>query len=67
MNSLVNFMSSTTGRIARMVVGLVLIGLGVFGSAGIVVAVIGLVPLAAGLFNFCFLAPIAGRPLRGSK
>ncbi len=67
MNSLVNFMSSTTGRIARMVVGLVLIALGLFGNAGIIVAVIGVVPLAAGLFNFCFLAPIVGRPLRSTK
>jgi len=67
MNSLVNFMSSTTGRIARMVVGLVLIALGLFGNAGIIVAVIGVVPLAAGLFNFCFIAPIVGRPLRSTK
>jgi len=67
MNSLVNFMASPAGRIARIVVGVVLIALGLLGNAGIIVAVIGVVPLAAGLFNFCFLAPIVGRPLRGSK
>ena len=67
MNSLVNFMASPAGRIARIVVGVVLIALGLLGNAGPVVAVIGLVPLAAGVFDFCLLAPVFGRPFSGPK
>jgi len=67
MNSLVNFMASPAGRIARIVVGVVLIALGLLGNAGIIVAVIGVVPLAAGVFDFCLLAPVFGRPFSGVK
>jgi len=37
------------------------------GAAGIVVAVIGAVPLLAGVFDFCVFAPLFGGPLSGSK
>ncbi len=70
MNGFVNFMASSTGRIARIVAGIVLIVLGllVVGSTtGIIVAVIGVVPLAAGVFDFCIFAPLFGRPLSGPK
>lgn len=70
MNSFVNFMASTNGRIARIVAGIALIVLGLMalsGTIGIIVAVIGLVPLAAGLFDFCIFAPLFGRPLSGPK
>jgi hypothetical protein len=70
MNPFVSFMASTAGRITRIVAGLVLIvwGLvGLTGAAGIVVAVIGMVPLAAGLFDFCVFAPLFGAPLGGAK
>jgi hypothetical protein len=70
MNPLVSFMASTAGRITRIVAGLVLIAwglLGLTGAAGIVVAVIGMVPLAAGLFDFCIFAPLFGAPLGGAK
>ncbi|MBX3081898.1 MAG: DUF2892 domain-containing protein [Anaerolineae bacterium] len=63
-------MASTTGRIARIVAGIALIALGLLslsGTLGIVVAVIGVVPLAAGLFDFCVFAPLFGRPLSGPK
>lgn len=60
------FMSSTAGRTTRVVVGLVLIGIGItLGGAGYAVAVIGLVPLAAGAADVCLFAPLAGRPLAG--
>jgi len=70
MNPFVSFMASTAGRITRIVAGLVLIAwglLGLTGAAGIVVAVIGMVPLAAGLFDFCIFAPLFGAPLGGAK
>ncbi len=70
MNSFVNFMASSTGRIARIVVGIALIILGIVGlsgTTGLIVAVIGAVPLLAGVFDFCIFAPLFGRPLSGSK
>lgn len=70
MNPFVKFMASTTGRIVRIVAGIALIvwGLvGLGGTVGIVVAVIGAVPLVAGMFDFCVFAPLFGNPLSGSK
>lgn len=70
MNPFVKFMASTTGRIVRIVAGIALIvwGLvGLGGTAGIVVAVIGAVPLVAGMFDFCVFAPLFGNPLSGTK
>jgi len=34
---------------------------------GIIVAVVGLVPLLAGLFDFCVFAPLFGAPMSGPK
>jgi hypothetical protein len=70
MNPFVTFMSSTTGRIVRIVAGAALIAwglLGLGGTAGIVVAVVGVVPLVAGLFDFCVFAPLFGAPMSGPK
>ncbi|MEP0764496.1 MAG: DUF2892 domain-containing protein [Chloroflexota bacterium] len=66
--ALVDFMASSAGRLLRIVAGIVLILIGLFvieGTVGIVVAIIGLVPLAAGAFDFCVLAPLLGLPFRG--
>jgi len=63
-------MASTTGRIVRIVAGVALVAwglLGLSGTTGIIVAVIGLVPLLAGLFDFCVFAPLFGAPLSGPK
>jgi hypothetical protein len=70
MNPFVKFMASTTGRIVRVVAGLALIlwGLmGLGGTVGIIVAVVGAVPLLAGIFDFCIFAPLFGAPLSGPK
>lgn len=70
MNPFVSFMASGTGRIARIVAGIILIALGILvigDVVGIIVAVIGIVPLAAGVFDFCIFAPIFGAPLSGPK
>jgi hypothetical protein len=44
--------------IALIIIGLVL----VHGTGGIILAIVGLVPLVAGLFNFCVFAPLFGGP-----
>lgn len=70
MNPFVKFMASTTGRIVRIVAGAALIAWGLLslgGTTGIIVAVIGAVPLLAGVFDFCIFAPLFGAPLSGPK
>jgi hypothetical protein len=71
MNPLVSFMASSTGRIVRIVVGLALVVWGFFGidnvATSIIVLIVGLVPLAAGIFDFCVFAPLFGAPLSGAK
>ena len=63
------FMASPAGRAVRIIAGLVLILAGLWwitGVAGWIVALIGLVPLAAGLFDWCVFAPLFGLPFLGS-
>ncbi len=70
MNPFVSFMASTAGRILRAVVGAVLFYVGLqlmAGVGGIVVAVLGVVMIAAGVFDFCLFAPLFGNPLSGKK
>lgn len=70
MNPFVAFMASTTGRIVRVVVGVALIAyglLGLGGTVGIVLAVIGAVPFLAGLFDVCVFAPLFGNPFSGRE
>ena len=67
MNPFVKFMASTTGRIVRVVAGIALIAWGLMGTTGVIVAVVGAVPLLAGLFDFCVFAPLFGAPLGGPK
>ena len=70
MNPFVSFMASTTGRIVRAVAGIILLYVGwvvMGGTGGIIVALIGLVMLAAGVFDFCLFAPLFGNPLSGKK
>lgn len=70
MNPLVKFLASMTGRIIRILAGIALVAwglLGLSGTAGIIVAVIGLVPLLAGLFDVCVFAPLFGNPFKGPE
>ena len=58
----VKFMASTAGRVLRAVAGLVLVYVGYFvikGIGGDILALVGIVPFAAGVFDFCFLAIIS--------
>lgn len=68
MNPIVSFLASTVGRLVRIVAGIALIAwglLGLGGTVGITVAVVGAVPLLAGLFDFCVFAPLFGAPISG--
>lgn len=70
MNPFVSFMASTSGRVVRVLAGLGLLIWGLFGlgsTVGIVVAIVGLVPLVAGVFDFCVFAPLFGNPLSGAR
>lgn len=67
-NALVRFLASGIGRLMRIIVGLVLIVLGLFvvgDTAGWILAILGLVPLAAGLFDVCLIGPLFGVGFRG--
>jgi len=64
------FMASNYGRFARVAFGATLIGSGlslVAGPAGYAMAAFGLVPIAAGVFNLCPVAPVWGGHLIGAK
>ncbi len=70
MNPIIRFLASGNGRIVRVVAGAILVALGLFsvhGIGGIILAVVGLVPLVAGLFDFCVFAPLFGAPLSGPQ
>ncbi len=58
MEGLINFMNTSIGRGVRALLGLVLIYLGlavVGGSVGLIVAVVGLVPIAMAIWGHCLL------------
>ncbi len=58
MSTLINFMQSYLGRILRVILGFALIYFGlvaVGGTLGIVVAVVGLVPIAMGVLGPCLI------------
>ena len=61
------FMASPTGRVLRVVAGAGMIagGISMDSGAGTALAVVGAVPLSAGLFDICWLSPILGGPLKG--
>jgi len=63
------FMATVAGRGLRIVAGLALIAVGllvVHGTAGTVLAIVGLVPIGLGTFNLCLFGPLLGAPFRGS-
>ena len=62
MKGLVPFLSSQTSRIVRAdrCIALIVIGWLVGDTAGWIIGIIGLIPLAAGIFDFCLLAPLMG-------
>lgn len=70
MNAFFNFIASMTGRILRIVAGLLLIVIGILwvqGIGGWILTIIGLIPLLAGAFDKCVFAPLFGLPFDGSQ
>jgi hypothetical protein len=70
MEGFFRFIASSTGRLVRVVAGLVLIALGVWVVQGVgawILIIVGLVPLVAGVFDWCVLAPPFGRPFLGRQ
>ena len=70
MNAFFRFVASPTGRVIRIVAGLALILIGLLaleGLAGWILAIVGLVPLAAGVFDWCVFAPLFGLPFVGPR
>jgi hypothetical protein len=68
MKAVFRFLASSAGRVVRAVAGLALIvvGLAVVGGAiGWILAIVGLVPLLAGIFDWCVFAPLFGLPFVG--
>lgn len=66
--SFVTFLASGIGRAIRIIVGAILMFVGLIlmqGMWGYVVALIGLVPLVAGVLNVCLIAPLIGAPFNG--
>lgn len=66
MNGLIGFMNGGIGRAARIVLGLALIALGLLsiqGTVGVVVAIVGLVPLVMGIWGRCLLELVAPKPI----
>lgn len=64
------FMSTVAGRWLRIVLGLALIAWGVTlrgHAGGVVLMVVGLIPLGAGAFDLCVFSLIFGGPVRGAK
>ncbi len=61
------FMASPAGRVLRVVAGAGMIagGISMDSNGGNALAIVGAVPLSAGLFDICWLSPIFGGPLKG--
>jgi hypothetical protein len=60
------FMASTTGRAVRVIVGVALIVAGgLLGGGWWALAIVGLVPFAAGALDICLFNVLFGQPLSG--
>ena len=69
-NAFTRFMASGYGRLARLGFGIAIVIAGltlVPAPAGFVIAALGVVPIAAGAFNLCPIAPLWGGHFFGSR
>ncbi len=67
---IVKFMTSGMGRAACIALGIVIMLVGLLvvqGTIGTVMAVVALIPIAGGLFDFCLLGFALGYPLNGAE
>jgi hypothetical protein len=64
--SVVDFLGSQGGRVARIILGLALFGTGMgLGGGWWVMAAIGLLPVVTAVLDVCLFAPMVGRPFTG--
>ncbi|MBZ0307723.1 MAG: DUF2892 domain-containing protein [Anaerolineae bacterium] len=66
----VTLMTSNRGRMVRVVVGIILMSIGltvIKDTAGTVLALIALIPIAGGMLDFCLVGVVMGYPFRGTK
>lgn len=65
----IDFITRPVGRWLRVITGFVLIsvGLNLQSTTGTILAVIGLLPLAGGIFNFCTFGPLFNGYFSGRK
>jgi hypothetical protein len=70
MKAVFQFLAGPAGRLVRAIAGVVLIVVGIAvvgGAGGWILAIVGLVPLVAGVFDWCFFAPLFGLPFLGPR
>lgn len=68
--TLVKFMTSPKGRIARIILGTILIALGqlvIKDTVGTVITLIALIPITAGVFDYCVVGVALGYPFSGAE
>jgi Inner membrane protein YgaP-like, transmembrane domain len=61
------WMAGPIGRVARIAIGavLVIIGVAMGGTGGVIVGLIGLVPVGLGVSNRCIISKAIGAPWKG--
>ncbi|MBK9748953.1 MAG: DUF2892 domain-containing protein [Chloroflexi bacterium] len=65
----VTFMTGNTGRMLRIIAGIILMTVGVLvvkDTLGTVLSVVALIPIAGGLLDFCIVGAVLGYPFRGA-
>jgi len=63
-------MTSGMGRGMRIMLGLVIVSVGLFvvqGTLGTILAIIALIPISGGVFDFCLAGLAMGYPLNGAE
>ncbi|MEJ2266894.1 MAG: DUF2892 domain-containing protein [Anaerolineales bacterium] len=70
MQGVFRFLASNVGRWVRIIAGVVLILGGSWLIEGIwswILIIVGFIPFVAGVFDWCFFAPIFGFPFNGEQ
>ena len=62
-----SWLAGSAGRIARVVLGaaLIIVGVAIGGVVGVIVALVGLVPVGLGMSNRCLISKAIGAPWKG--
>ena len=66
----VKFMTSGLGRAARIALGIVILSVGLLvikGIPGTLMALVALIPIAGGVFDYCLVGAALGYPFWGAE